>query len=171
MLSSLTLRVQASDRGHIGFTSPGGARRYCCSEAASPPAGCAPGSVVVTPHGDGSPWTATISFTGAREVAVAADAAVSIVHTGMYHLWFVTCDASLAGVAVEGHTAWKNPGGYLPGMMAPNLRFFGLTSLAYAALLSAWLAAVAASWRHAVALQHCIGFVLLVGFAEQVITP
>ena len=52
----------------------------------------------------------------------------------MYHLWFLTCDAHLGTARVEGHTAWKNPNGYLPGMMAPNLPFFAAMSVSYVCL-------------------------------------
>ena len=55
----------------------------------------------------------------------AVDEAVTIESTGMYYLWFVICDPNLAGVTVSGQTTWKNPGGYLPGMMSFNLPFFG----------------------------------------------
>jgi hypothetical protein len=152
-----------NDRGHIGYATPGGARRYCCTAAVASELGCTPGAVVVTPHGDDPawPWTSRVAFRGDAEVALAADAAVTIHMTGMYHLWFMTCDASLAATAVAGHTAWKNPGGYLPGMMAPNLPFFAAMSAAYVALGVAWMAACAAAWRHVITLQHCISVVLL----------
>jgi hypothetical protein len=154
---------QVNDRGHIGYATPGGARRYCCSAAVAAELGCTPGRVVVTPHGDDPawPWTTRVPFRGAAEVALAADAAVTIHVTGMYHLWFMTCDASLAATAVAGHTAWKNPGGYLPGMMAPNLPFFAAMSAAYVCLGVAWMGACVAAWRHVITLQHCISVVLL----------
>ena len=160
---------QVSDRGHIGYATPGGARRYCCSAAVAEELGCTPGAVVVTPHADDAswPWTTRITFRGDEEVALAADTAVTIRTTGMYHLWFLTCDASLAATAVAGHTAWKNPEGYLPGMMAPNLPFFGAMSAAYVVLGVIWMAACAAAWRHVIALQHCISVVLLLGMAEM----
>ena len=172
MLGAHCLRShpQVSDRGRIGYVNPGGARRYCCSAAAAAELGCTPGAVVVAPHAgtDGSwPWTAHIAFHGAAERAAAADAAVAIPGTGMYHLWFMTCDPSLAAASVDGHSAWKNPGGYLPGMMAPNLPFFAAMSAAYVALGLAWMAACAAAWRHVIALQHCISALLLLGMAEM----
>lgn len=145
----------------------GGVRQYCCSAALAASLNCTPGDVVVTPHSDGSPWTRRVPFLGASEVAVAPDASCPVRQTGMYHLWFVTCDPSLAALAVEGHTAWKNPGGYLPGMMAPNLPFFFVMTALYGTLCLAWLVACAVAWRHTVALQHCIGAVLGLGMAEM----
>ena len=56
----------------------------------------------------------------------------------MYYLWFVICDPNLAGVTISGMTTWKNPGGYLPGMMSFNLPFFGMMSLAYLTLAATW---------------------------------
>ncbi len=160
---------KVSERGLIGYQSVGGARRYCCSESLASEAGCTPGRPIVMPLADDPrrPWTRDIHFSGAREVAVARDAAVRIEHTGMYHLWFMTCDASLATTRVAGFTAWKNPNGFLPGMMAHNLPFFRAMSAAYVALSLGWLVACAAAWRHVLPLQHCISAVLLLGMAEM----
>ena len=46
----------------------------------------------------------------------------------MYYLWFAICDKTLTEVSVSGSTVWKNPAGYLPGMMAPFLNFYGFMS-------------------------------------------
>lgn len=54
---------------------------------------------------------------------------IPITETGMYYLWFVICDKNMADAQVHGATVWKNPGGYLPGMMYPFLNFYGLMSL------------------------------------------
>ena len=158
-----------SERGLIGFQASGGARRYCCTESLASETSCTPGHAIVTPLPDDPrrPWTVDIHFEGAREVAGVQEAQVRIEHTGMYHLWFITCDASLAQASVEGWSAWKNPNGYLPGMMAPNLPFFRAASAAYVALSLAWLAACAVAWRHVMPLQHCISAVLLLGMAEM----
>lgn len=50
---------------------------------------------------------------------------VRVTSPGMYFLWFIICDKTLSGVSVTGSTVWKNPGGYLPGMMTPYLTFYG----------------------------------------------
>ena len=40
-----------------------------------------------------------------------------ITDTGMYHLWFVTCNPELKKLKVEGQTTWKNPhGGVTPSL-------------------------------------------------------
>lgn len=162
-----------SERGRIGFQQPGnGSRRYCCTESLAADIGCTVERPIISftaPLGSHSvhPWTAEVSFQGAGEVAVAKDAAVEVEHTGMYHLWFLTCDAHLGTARVEGHTAWKNPNGYLPGMMAPNLPFFAAMSVSYVCLSLAWLTACALAWRHVIPLQHCISVVLLLGMAEM----
>ena len=165
----LAVVFKVSDRHHIGYATPGGVRRYCCTAGVADELGCTPGSPVVTPHAEQPdwPWTARVQFRGPAEVALAADAAVTIHATGMYHLWFLTCDASLAATVVAGHTAWKNPGGYLPGMMAPNLPFFAAMSAAYVALGMAWMMACALAWRHVITLQHCISAVLLLVRARE----
>lgn len=162
-----------NERGRIGYQQPGnGTRRYCCTASLSAEIGCEVERPIIAaatarPGGQRHPWTSEVSFRGTQEVAVAKDAAVEVEVTGMYHLWFVTCDAHLAAARVEGHTAWKNPNGYLPGMMAPNLPFFAAMSCAYVALSLAWLTACVLAWRHVIALQHCISAVLLLGMAEM----
>jgi hypothetical protein len=57
----------------------------------------------------------------------------------MFYLWFVICDPNLAGVTISGQTSWKNPGGYLPGMMASYLPFFGCMSIAYMVAGLLWM--------------------------------
>ena len=70
-----------------------------------------------------------INFMGNDTRVEAAHSEVVITDTGMFYLWFVICDKNLGGVSVSGSTVWKNPAGYLPGMMAPLLPFYGLVSL------------------------------------------
>ena len=162
-----------SERGRIGYQQPGnGSRRYCCTESLAAELGCTAERPIISytsPLSGHSahPWTVEVNFQGTGEVAVAKDASVEVEHTGMYHLWFLTCDAHLGTARVEGHTAWKNPNGYLPGMMAPNLPFFAAMSVSYVFLSLAWLSACALAWRHVIPLQHCISVVLLLGMAEM----
>ena len=60
---------------------------------------------------------------------------VTITQSGMYYLWFVTCDGDTgASLTVSGRTVWHNPHGYLPGMMRHMRPFLGTLSLAYGAL-------------------------------------
>jgi hypothetical protein len=54
------------------------------------------------------------------------DEPVRITKTGMYSLFFISCDPKLRGLTMSGKTIWKNPGGYLPGRMAPLMKFYVL---------------------------------------------
>ncbi len=114
----------------------------------------------------------------------------------MYYLWFVVCDPNLAGVEIYGQTTWKNPHGYLPGMMAPNLKFFAWMSVCYAILAAVWFAAYAmqvrlvlsvcllsvtphpqhthpclflsrVQWKHVLMLQNCISLVIFLSMIEM----
>lgn len=65
----------------------------------------------------------------------------------MYYLWFVICDEYLSAATVRGQTTWKNPMGYLPGMMYPHIKFFGVMSLLYMTLSIGWMLLYARHWQ------------------------
>ena len=76
-------------------------------------------------------------------------------------------ESCTSGVTVSGQTTWKNPGGYLPGMMSFNLPFFGIMSLAYLVLGAVWMFAFIANWRSVMQLQYCITVVVALGMIEM----
>ena len=163
---------EVSDRELIGYQPGGGSpRRYCCDEALGPALNCTPGRLIVRRRSPGDEWPfhTDVVFEGNRTTAYAEDEAVTIDATGMYHLWFTACDQRLAGVGITGLTAWKNPGGYLPGMMSYYLPFFGVMSLAYLATAFGWLALSIAAWRHILPLQHCISAAIALGAVEMAV--
>ncbi|CAI5527860.1 unnamed protein product [Closterium sp. Naga37s-1] len=82
------------------------------------------------------PRVVEINFFGNDTTVVAAPSEIRIKMTGMYYLWFVICDKSMAGVSVTGTTVWKNPDGYLPGMMAPYLLFYEIMAVVSAGCCS-----------------------------------
>ena len=74
-------------------------------------------------------WPRVIDIHFERNSTVATTAtavddlrAVTVESTGMYYLWFVTCEDALSAATVHGQTVWKNPTGYLPGE-APAVDF------------------------------------------------
>lgn len=85
----------------------------------------------------------------------------------MYYLWFVVCERELNAVQVAGKTVWKNPNGYLPGAMFPNLKFFGIMSLLYLLLGFVWMILYGQHWREVFMLQHCITVVIGLGMVEM----
>ena len=57
--------------------------------------------------------------------------------------------------------------GYLPGMMQPHIKFFGIMSLTYLMLGIVWAALYAQHWKEVFALQHCITAVVALGMMEM----
>lgn len=57
--------------------------------------------------------------------------------------------------------------GYLPGMMQPHIKFFGVMSILYIVLGIAWAALYARHWTEVVTLQHCITVVVALGMMEM----
>lgn len=159
------------DRDLIGHVTDGGAgsRRFCCTPTLQAQTGCESDRLIIKDRGDGSgfPWVTDIYFEDNATVAYAVDDAVVIDETGMYYLWFVVCDPNLSGIQIDGQTTWKNPHGYLPGMMAPNLALFKWMSIAYGALALLWFLAYAVSWKHVLMLQHCISAVIFLSLVEM----
>ncbi len=77
-------------------------------------------SAAVQEGRDSWPRVIDIHFEHNSTVATPAAAvddsrAVTLQSTGMYYLWFVSCEDALSAATVHGQTVWKNPTGYLPG--------------------------------------------------------
>jgi len=178
---------EVNDRDLVGYVTEDGGRRYCCDEALAKTSGCSPGRVIVRPKKEMQeqidedtkekklvevenvdwPWVTDAYFEGKNELeSRTVDDAVSIEETGMYYLWFVICDPKLAGTTVNGQTAWKNPSGYLPGMMAANLPFYLFLSLAYLALGICWAVNCAVKWKYLMQIHHSMTFVVSLGMIE-----
>ncbi|GJP85559.1 hypothetical protein CLOP_g15641, partial [Closterium sp. NIES-67] len=149
------------------------AHRHALLSAARPSScarqGATPAISSCAPRDDDSKWprVVEINFMGNDSAVEAAPSEIHITRTGMYYLWFVICDKNLAEVSVTGGTVWKNPSGYLPGMMTPYLNFFGAMSIAYLLLGVLWLLQYVRFWRDVVSLQHCITAVLFLGMVEM----
>ncbi|CAI5461962.1 unnamed protein product [Closterium sp. Yama58-4] len=163
------LLFEVGDRARIGHTSPTGTRSFCCTPELVRKTGCNPGHLIVRPRDDDSKWprVVEINFMGNDSAVEAAASEMHITRTGMYYLWFVICDKNLAEVSVTGGTVWKNPSGYLPGMMTPYLNFFSAMSIAYLLLGLLWLVQYARFWRDVLQLQHCITAVLFLAMVEM----
>ncbi|KAL0412727.1 UNVERIFIED_CONTAM: Transmembrane protein 87A [Sesamum radiatum] len=92
---------------------------------------------------------------------------VNIKRTGMYNLFFITCDPKLKGMRVTGRTVWKNPGGYLPGRMSPLMKFYAFMSVGYAILCAVWVFQYVRYWNDVLLLQHCFTSVIALGLLEM----
>ena len=181
---------ELKDHLRIGWTDPRtGARHLCCdSPNLVADAGCVLGDPIIAPPDDGVepepgwPWVRRVEFVGDHAVRTMSPEQVTVTRDGMYHLWFVTCDATLGEtLTVTGRTTWRNPHGYLPGMMRHMRPFFGTLALAYGGLAFWWAAKVAkAHYTHGTGahahgtvtnvvtqLHHCVTAVVAASFAES----
>ncbi|KAK9909695.1 hypothetical protein WJX75_006282 [Coccomyxa subellipsoidea] len=157
---------EVNDRDLIGYPTPTG-YRYCCTKELVPKTKCFQDRLIYQEKDNGWPKVLDIYFENNDTVAFSWEEAITIEETGMYYLWFVICDDELSAATVRGQTTWKNPTGYLPGMMLPHIKFFGGMSLLYIALGVAWAGLYARYWTEVFTLQHCISAVLALGMMEM----
>ena len=155
------------DQELIGYEAEG-ERHYCCTEALAADGRCRDGTAVIQAHDGsmGSVLVMDVEFEGGDSVALAEDKFVSVQRTNMYHVWFINCDKRVQGVTVAGRSGWKNPTGYLPGMLKPFQGFFGALSLVYLFLGAAWLLLMIRTWRDLINLQFYISLVLVLSMIE-----
>lgn len=116
---------------------------------------------------NGWPQVIDIYFEHNQTVARPIEHSITIKDSGMYYLWFVNCDEDLSAATVAGQTTWKNPGGYLPGMMYPHIAFFAVMSLMYLALMVVWGLLYARHWTDIFMLQHFMTAVIVMGMLEM----
>ncbi|RLM86797.1 hypothetical protein C2845_PM04G32480 [Panicum miliaceum] len=160
---------EAGHRDAVGGTDVYGERALCCTPDMAKLGVCTEGAVMHRAwNATGWPKVLSASFLPGGLEAAFPDETVAVSRTGMYTLLFVHCDASLTGgqVAAAGKTIWKNSRGYLPGRMAPLVPFYGVMSLAFAALAAYWFAQYARFWREVVPLQSCATLVIALGMVE-----
>ncbi|KAK9846593.1 hypothetical protein WJX81_007332 [Elliptochloris bilobata] len=157
---------EVNDRDLIGHPTPGG-YRYCCTKELVPKTKCFQDRLIYQEKEDGWPKVVDIYFKDNDTVAFSWEEAITIEETGLYYLWFVICDPELSAATVSGSTIWKNPTGFLPGMMLPHTRFFGVMSLAYLALGAVWGGLYIWHWVEVFTLQHCISGVIALSMMEM----
>ncbi|XP_051132895.1 uncharacterized protein LOC127252656 [Andrographis paniculata] len=161
---------EAADRDNIGGSAYGGQRSLCCTPDLAKLEGCKEGEVIRTPSATDKNWPVALNIYFRGDMAYAHmknKKEVNIKKTGMYNLFFMTCDTRLRGMRVTGRTVWKNPGGYLPGRMAPLMKFYIFMSIAYAILCGIWVFQYARYWDDVLLLQHCITSVIALGLLEM----
>nr|XP_043626463.1 transmembrane protein 87A [Erigeron canadensis] len=162
---------EASDRDNIGGSPYGGQRSICCTPDLAKVEGCKQGEVIRIPSARDPNWPVTVNvyFRGKSLTAQLKTTEAYIRKTGMYNLFFISCDPSLKGMTLSGQTSWKNTDGYLPGRMAPLKKFYVIMALAYALLCIAWFTQYVRFWDDVLQLQHCISAVVAVGFFEMIL--
>ncbi|KAJ9687343.1 hypothetical protein PVL29_016006 [Vitis rotundifolia] len=162
---------EAADRDNIGGSAYGGQRSICCTPDLAKLEGCKQGEVIRIPSATDINWpiVLNVQFSGKSLSTSMANSEVPITKTGMYNLFFISCDPKLKGLVMNGKTLWKNPDGYLPGRMAPLMKFYVYMSLAYVLLCVTWFFQYMRFWKDILQLQHCITVVIALGLFEMIL--
>lgn len=162
---------EAADRNNIGGSAYGGQRSICCTQDLAKMEGCKQGEVIRRPSATDTNWPIVLNvrFHGNRLSQNMDYKEVLITKTGMYNLFFVACDPKLKELTMSGKTLWKNPVGYLPGRMAPLMKFYVFMSLAYVLIGVIWLTQYVRFWNDILQLQHCITAVIALGLFEMIL--
>ncbi|CDO97526.1 unnamed protein product [Coffea canephora] len=161
---------EAADRDNIGGSPYGGQRSICCTPDLAKLEGCKQGEVIRIPSATDINWPVVLNvhFRGNLMSARMKNKEAYIRKTGMYNLFFISCDPKLKGLKVTGRTLWKNPDGYLPGRMSPLMKFYVFMSVAYAVLSAIWFFQYVRYWKDVLQLQHCIAVVIALGLLEMI---
>ncbi|KAF8411820.1 hypothetical protein HHK36_004379 [Tetracentron sinense] len=160
---------EAADRDNIGGSAYGGQRSICCTPDLAKLEGCKQGEVIKRPSAEDLNWPIVfnLQFSGNYLSTVMDSTEVYITKTGMYNLFFISCDPKLKGLVMSGKTLWKNPDGYLPGRMAPLMKFYVFMSLAYILLSVIWFSQYVRFWKDILQIQNCITLVIALGLFEM----
>uniref|UniRef100_A0A2P2ISJ4 GOST seven transmembrane domain-containing protein n=1 Tax=Rhizophora mucronata TaxID=61149 RepID=A0A2P2ISJ4_RHIMU len=162
---------EAADRNNIGGSAYGGQRSICCTPDLAKLEGCKQGEVIRIPSATDGNWpiVLNVQFSGNSLSTNIREEEFPITKTGMYNLFFIACDPKLKGLIMSGKTIWKNPDGYLPGRMAPLMKFYVLMSIAYLVLSVIWFVQYMRFWKDILQLQHCIMAVIALGLFEMIL--
>ncbi|XP_050210956.1 uncharacterized protein LOC126661184 [Mercurialis annua] len=162
---------EAADRNNIGGSAYGGQRSICCTPDLAKIEGCKQGEVIRIPSATHVNWpmVLNVQFSANSLTTEIRNEVVNITETGMYNLFFITCDPKLKGLVMSGKTVWKNPDGYLPGRMAPLMKFYVFMSLVYLLLSVIWSTQYMRFWKDILQLQHCITAVIALGLFEMIL--
>ncbi|EYU35438.1 hypothetical protein MIMGU_mgv1a004871mg [Erythranthe guttata] len=161
---------EAADRDNIGGSAYGGQRSICCTADLAKLEGCKQGEVISTPSASDKNWPVVLNIYFKENMLsthIKNNKEVNVKKTGMYNLFFITCDPKLKAMKVSGRTVWRNPSGYLPGRIAPLMKFYVFMSILYAILCAVWVFQYVRYWNDVLLLQHCITSVIALGLLEM----
>lgn len=160
---------EAAERDNIGGSAYGGQRSICCTPDLAKLEGCKQGEVIRRPSSVDPEWPVVINthFSTNLLSTPMDNRDIHITKTGMYNLFFMSCDPKLRGLTLSGMTYWKNPDGYLPGRMAPLMNFYVFMSVAYLLLGIVWFSQYLRFWKDVLPLQNWITLVIALGFFEM----
>lgn len=159
--------VEVKDRDKIGG-SYSDYNVICCTPPLAKNGSCKVGEVIIHQNEDGPSGIKRVQtfFEGKSEEANMELQTIEMDRAGMYYLYFMFCDPELVGMSITGKTVWRNPGGYLPGKMAPLLTFFGIMSLAYLVLGLFWFFQFSRNLKDIMQLHYHITAVIGLGMCE-----
>ncbi|KAL9258410.1 Transmembrane protein 87A-like protein [Drosera capensis] len=165
------LVFEAADRDTIGGSAYGGQRSICCTSDLAKLEGCKQGEIIRLRASKDDKWPVVVDvhFRGNSLSSEMDDTVIDIIKTGMYNLFFITCNPELKGLTVNGRTLWKNPDGFLPGRMAPLMKFYVFMSVAYILLSFIWFIQYVRFWKDVLLLQHCITILIALGWFEMIL--
>ncbi|XP_039114980.1 LOW QUALITY PROTEIN: transmembrane protein 87A [Dioscorea cayenensis subsp. rotundata] len=160
---------EAADRDNIGGSAYGGQRSICCTPDLAKLEGCRQGEVIRRPSSVDFNWPVVLNtdFVANYLSTQMETKEVNITKTGMYNLFFISCDPKLRGLKMSGKTSWKNPDGYLPGRMAPLMTFYIFMSLSYLLLSIIWFAQYVRFWKDILPIQNWMTLVIALGLFEM----
>ncbi|CAH2047922.1 unnamed protein product [Thlaspi arvense] len=144
----------------------------CCTPELADTGSCTLGEVIIRRDDSNNlEWPRQIKtfFRGNKTETKMSPEDVVINKTGMYYLYFMICDPELDGTIIRGRTVWKNPDGYLPGKVAPLMKFFGFMSLAYLLLGLVWFLRFVQFWKDIIQLHYHITLVIALGMCEMAV--
>uniref|UniRef100_A0A1J3FLH4 Transmembrane protein 87A n=2 Tax=Noccaea caerulescens TaxID=107243 RepID=A0A1J3FLH4_NOCCA len=162
--------LEVKDRYRIGGTFLNSSA-ICCTPELADAGSCSVGEVIIKRDSSDSEWPRQIKtfFRGNKTEVNMSPETVVINKTGMYYLYFMICDPELDGTIIRGRTVWKNPDGYLPGKVAPLMKFFGFMSLAYLLLGLVWFLRFVQFWKDIIQLHYHITLVIALGMCEMAV--
>ncbi|XP_010553195.1 PREDICTED: transmembrane protein 87B-like [Tarenaya hassleriana] len=168
LVEAIVLEVKDRDRIGGSFLKTDA---ICCTPELADARSCTLGEVIIKRDPDEPEWPKRIKtfFRGNKDEIKMSPEAVVINKTGMYYLYFVTCDPELEGTIIRGRTIWKNPDGYLPGKMAPLMKFFGFMSFAYLLLGVVWFLRFVQFWKDIIQLHYHVTLVIALGMCEMAV--
>eukprot|EP00253_Pinus_taeda_P024524 PITA_24524 len=160
---------ETKDRYKISGNPYDGATTLCCTPDLAKLEGCKQGEIIVHRSADEPNWPRSIPFVfqGNNLEAKEQPDTIYITKSGMYNIYFMFCDPHLKGTIINGRTVWKNPTGYLPGRLAPLLKFYGFLSLAYLILGLIWFLQYVRFGDDILQLQNCITAVISLGMLDM----
>ncbi|KAG2317233.1 hypothetical protein Bca52824_020355 [Brassica carinata] len=163
--------LEVRDRDRIGGSFLKSSSSLCCTPDLADTGSCTLGEVIIKRDSNDDNWPRQIKtfFKGNKTEVTMSPETVVINKTGMYYLYFMICDPGLDGAVIRGRTVWKNPDGYLPGKVAPLMKFFGFMSLAYLVLGLVWFLRFVKFWKDIIHLHYHITLVIALGMCEMAV--